>query len=282
MRLTRSRSCALRLLSTYPSAFLTGLSPPPAVYLISPWSPPLPATDPLAYRQPLDWIPDALISTQDKTLPYVIPALKNAEEAYGTASKAVGEAMGAVKSWWGGLVNVSVGAGITDQQQPTQPTRADDNTQNGADLDGVDHSSNNTTARSEHAGRETIPMPEGDAINAEAGTDTDNKPRTRLWAPSAKYVGSRPKGQTNWSHAQLVRSCADAMIPLAAHNGLSLRRGLSRNRAGAHALPQPWEPHRAGVVRARTGWCGGCGACGANGRRTSQVPFQHRFRRRGE
>ncbi|WOO82616.1 uncharacterized protein LOC62_04G006096 [Vanrija pseudolonga] len=143
--------CTVRLLSSHPGIFLTGLNPPPAVYLVSPWSPPLPASDPLAYRQMLDWVPSRVLATQDITLPYIVPAVKSMEDAYGATSRAVGSALGAVKSWWGG-------------QPAPQSTEAAPQTVPNPDADG-------------------IPVPE-----EELETGEDEAPRGRLWAPSAKYL----------------------------------------------------------------------------------------------
>ena len=68
-------SYALTLLLHHPDIFLTSLDPPPNIYLVSPWSPPLPAHHPGWYRSYLSYIPDALINTQHLTVsPYRVNA----------------------------------------------------------------------------------------------------------------------------------------------------------------------------------------------------------------
>jgi len=208
-----THSCALHLLSTYPSVFATGLSPPPRVYLISPWSPPLPATDPLAYQQPLDWIPSALLTTQDITLPYVIPAVKSAEEAYSSATKAVGGAVEAVRNWWGGL------------------TAKPDASPEAAAAAAVDalaaEEQKREMSEKEEVAEDGIPVPDDVQANE---TQEEATPRRRLWAPSAKYVSPT-----------LPRAFADS----AAHDGLPLRRGLPRHRTGTHDVSQPRLEYRS-------------------------------------
>ncbi|BEJ03304.1 hypothetical protein CcaverHIS641_0104790 [Cutaneotrichosporon cavernicola] len=141
---------ALRLLSSYPDLFLTGLTPPPSVYLVSPWSPPLPATDPLSYRQLLDWIPSGVLTTQDTTIPFVFNAVRGAEEAYGATTKAVGGAVTAVKSW--------LGAWTSAPASPEPSTRSlQDEREDGTE-----------TELDEKAEEEAPPR--------------------RLWAPTAKYL----------------------------------------------------------------------------------------------
>ncbi|GFZ50912.1 hypothetical protein JCM24511_08670 [Saitozyma sp. JCM 24511] len=64
---------ALRLLTHQPHIFLTGLAPPPRVYLIAPWSPLLPSDHPDYYNSIFPWIPEKLITTQHMTVG--LPAL---------------------------------------------------------------------------------------------------------------------------------------------------------------------------------------------------------------
>lgn len=119
---------------------------------MSPWSPPLPSTDPLAYRQLLDWIPSGVLTTQDTTIPFVFNAVRGAEEAYGATSKAVGGAVTSVKNWLGAW------------SAPVSPAQ-----------------SNQTLEEAREDGAEPAELDEK--------TGEDEPPRRRLWAPSAKYVG---------------------------------------------------------------------------------------------
>jgi hypothetical protein len=131
------------------------------VYLVSPWSPPLPATDPLAYRQLLDWIPSGVLTTQETTIPFVFNTIRGAEEAYGATSKAVGGAVTAVKSWLGAWTN----------SQPVSPAPSTKSLEN----------------------HEEQSLEEAREDGASAANELDEQaeeepPRRRLWAPSAKYV----------------------------------------------------------------------------------------------
>lgn len=157
----------MRLLSSYSSVFRTGLSPAPAVFFVSPWSPPLPATDPLAYRQLLDWIPSSLLTTQDTTIPYVFSAVRSAEEAYGATSKVVGGAVTAMKSWLGGM-------GVSAPASPAPSIKEADDEAGMAGPGAGD------------GGTDVSPVaPESIAEGGEGGEEPT---RRRLWAPSAKYV----------------------------------------------------------------------------------------------
>ncbi|CAK9779610.1 unnamed protein product [Cutaneotrichosporon oleaginosum] len=158
---------ALRLLSAYSGIFLTGLTPPPSVYLVSPWSPPLPATDPLAYRQLLDWIPSGVLTTQDTTLPFVFNTIRGAEEAYDATSKAVGGAVTAVKSWLGAW------------SQPVSPAPS---------TRSLEGSERHSLKESERHSLEEAREDGAEAANELDEQEGDEAPRRRLWAPSAKYL----------------------------------------------------------------------------------------------
>lgn len=168
---------ALRLLSSHPSTFLTGLSPPPSVFLVSPWSPPLPATDPLAYRQLLDWIPSGLLMTQDTTIPVVFSAVRGAEEAYDVTSKAVGGAVTAIKSWLGGLGASAPAAPARSIRSLAEEVKEDGG---GAEMPEV-LVDGPPSANEGSAGVEGEPQ-------SETREGEEEPKRRRLWAPSAKYV----------------------------------------------------------------------------------------------
>ncbi|KAL7422437.1 hypothetical protein Q5752_003085 [Cryptotrichosporon argae] len=86
---------ALHLLLAHSDIFPS----PPRLYLLGPWSPPLPSTDPLAYRQPLEWIPERVLTTQHLMLPYLIPTAKAAEAAYNGASAWLARSLVGAKRW---------------------------------------------------------------------------------------------------------------------------------------------------------------------------------------
>ena len=61
-------SYAMYLLKNHPELFLSGLNPPPSLYLVAPWSPLLPSDHPDYYSSPFAWIPGMLIETQHLTV----------------------------------------------------------------------------------------------------------------------------------------------------------------------------------------------------------------------
>lgn len=63
-------SYALDLLIRHPTIFASSLSPPPYVYMISPWSPLLPSDHPDYYPSYFTWIPSPIIATQHITVSY--------------------------------------------------------------------------------------------------------------------------------------------------------------------------------------------------------------------
>ncbi|KAK8854694.1 hypothetical protein IAR55_003433 [Kwoniella newhampshirensis] len=78
---------ALHLLTYHPSAFQTGLNPPPRIYLISPWSPLLPPDHEDHWPFKWSWVPTPLIATQHYTTPHLIKAAQGAQQALDTGVK---------------------------------------------------------------------------------------------------------------------------------------------------------------------------------------------------
>lgn len=56
------------MLIHHPEVFVTGLTPPPRIYFVAPWSPILPSNHADYYPSKLSWIPSPLISTQHITV----------------------------------------------------------------------------------------------------------------------------------------------------------------------------------------------------------------------
>ncbi|RXK42428.1 hypothetical protein M231_00418 [Tremella mesenterica] len=77
---------ALHLLLHHPEIFQTILSPPPHLYLISAWSPPLPPDHPDWYRSYLSYIPTGLIKTQHFTIPHLTRIGKSASTLWESLS----------------------------------------------------------------------------------------------------------------------------------------------------------------------------------------------------
>lgn len=168
--------------------FKTGLAPPPHLFLVSPWSPPLPTSDPLYYRQPLDWIPDALITTQEYTLPVlattlrgveeVLPVVKDAiHETSAVVNEAIGSAVDSVRSWWSGKAT------------PSSMSRASNSSGNNGETSTAPKAEKDVKSvdqlgaiPSSMTGLPTVP----DAVVPD--DDEEEEERQRLWAPSAKNL----------------------------------------------------------------------------------------------
>ncbi|WVR09508.1 hypothetical protein IAU60_006576 [Kwoniella sp. DSM 27419] len=90
----------LHLLTRHPSAFASGLDPPPRVYLIAPWSPLLHPEHPDYWPFKWDWIPSGLIATQHITTPHLIRAAENAQKAYGISTKALSTGRSLAMKWF--------------------------------------------------------------------------------------------------------------------------------------------------------------------------------------
>ncbi|OCF57548.1 hypothetical protein L486_05006 [Kwoniella mangroviensis CBS 10435] len=91
---------ALTLLTRHPSAFSTGLNPPPNVFLIAPWSPLLPVDHPDYWPFRWDWIPSPLIATQHLTTPHLIKAATQAQKAYDTGIKVFNNSRSIALKWF--------------------------------------------------------------------------------------------------------------------------------------------------------------------------------------
>lgn len=203
-------SVALRLLSQHSHVFKTALAPPPHLFLVSPWSPPLPATDPLYYRQPLNWIPDTLITTQEYTLPIItttlrgvdeaLPAVKEAIQETTTAvNEAIGSAVDSVRSWWSGKVtpsNMSRDASNSSTGAGNAPTTNKPD----KDLKSVDQLG---AIPSSMTGLPTVP----DAVVPDDDDDEEEE-RPRLWAPSAKNLAM------DYMQAENTKGIAQGMLLL--------------------------------------------------------------------
>lgn len=166
-------SYTLHLLANYSDVFLTGLNPPPHVYLISPWSPLLPADDPDYYPSYFNWIPTPLIATQHYTVsleidPYPEPLkcnisdvqlpglMKAGEQAYNTWT--IGQkAWTAARSWM---------KGWSDSSAPTT----------GQEISGASEKSQDIVEK--EAVPDAPPVPEN-ADHGEGGAE--KKP---LWGPT--------------------------------------------------------------------------------------------------
>jgi hypothetical protein len=175
------------LLTQYSHIFKTALAPPPHLFLVSPWSPPLPTSDPLYYRQPLDWIPDALITTQEYTLPVLATTLRGVEEALpvvkevfhettAVVNEAIGSAVNGVRSWWSGKATPSsMSRAASDSSAGESSTAAKAE----KDVKSVDQLG---AIPSSMTGLPTVP----DAVVPD--DDEEEEERQRLWAPSAKNL----------------------------------------------------------------------------------------------
>ncbi|WVW85510.1 hypothetical protein I302_107548 [Kwoniella bestiolae CBS 10118] len=91
---------ALHLLTRHPSAFSTGLNPPPRLYLLAPWSPLLPSDHPDHWPFKWDWIPSPLIATQHITTPHLIRAATQAQKAYDSGMKAFNTSKSIALKWF--------------------------------------------------------------------------------------------------------------------------------------------------------------------------------------
>lgn len=92
--------------------------------------------------------------------------MKTAEEAYGSASRAVGAAVESVSKWWSGIAG-SKNSGDAEAAS-TQASSE------------IGEEAEKLSAREEDG----IPVPDSSAQD----TEEEAKPRKRLWAKSAKYV----------------------------------------------------------------------------------------------
>ncbi|ORY35505.1 Alpha/Beta hydrolase protein [Naematelia encephala] len=89
---------ALHLLVNHHETFFSQTSPPPYLYLISPWSPLLPQGHPDYYPSLFTWIPDTLISTQHLTLPHLASVAKSATNVWALGTKALASSLQLAKS----------------------------------------------------------------------------------------------------------------------------------------------------------------------------------------
>lgn len=183
--------------------FETALAPPPHLFLVSPWSPPLPPSDPLYYRQPLDWIPDALITTQEYTLPLIATTLRGVEETLpvvkevlsetsAAVNDAIGSAVDSLRSWWGGKSPVpamSRTASGSTAESPSAPSGGGDAATRGDQLGTIPASMTGLPA-----------VPDADV--------PDEPERQRLWAPSAKNLAM------DYMQAENTKGVAQGELPL--------------------------------------------------------------------
>lgn len=170
--------------------FKTALAPPPHLFLVSPWSPPLPTSDPLYYRQPLDWIPDTLITTQEYTLPFIATTLRGVEETLpvvkeafhetsAVVNEAIGSAVDSVRSWWSGKATPSNMSRAASSSSSNGVGEASATAKAEKDVKSVDQLG---AIPSSMTGLPTVP----DAVVPD--DDEEDEERQRLWAPSAKNL----------------------------------------------------------------------------------------------
>ncbi|WRT68510.1 uncharacterized protein IL334_005486 [Kwoniella shivajii] len=116
----------LHLLTRHPSIFLTGLDPPPKVYLLAPWSPLLPVEHPDHWPFKWDWIPTPLIATQHITTPHLIKAATNAQKAYDTSLKAINTGKSIALKWFKAITeeppSLSSSSSISSSTPPNDST----------------------------------------------------------------------------------------------------------------------------------------------------------------